>query len=76
MEHKYDRNTDGELLVLGLVSPYLHAEQRTYAATDECQPQESGFGNAPCLVLGTQLVNAVHDEGDYGNSQKIDKYYL
>ena len=60
----------------GLVMPYLHAQQCTDASANDCQSQQGSFLDSPLGAFGFPLVDAIREEGDDINGDKIDEYEL
>ena len=71
MEEEEQGHSILELLVHGLVVPYLHAEPCPYASANGGKQEQGGFGYAPLSPFGFVLVNAVHDEGGGIDKHKI-----
>ena len=58
--------------VLGLVPPYLHAEQGAYATAKDGEEEKSGFGSSPLVVLRLPLIPTEHKECDDAHHQDKD----
>ena len=70
-----DRHAVGELRLAGLVPERVHAEERADRSEGGGQGQERRFGNAPLVVDGPLLVEAVHGERDDvdGDEYRVDE---
>lgn len=76
MEEEEQGHSILELLVHGLVVPYLHAEPCPYASANGGKQEQGGFGYAPLPPFGFVLVNAVHEECNDIDAENVTRNYV
>ena len=76
LKYDYHRNAKLELLVHGLVVPHSHAQPSAYAAADDYHSQQGCLRDAPLGAFGFPLIDAIREEGDDIDGDKIDEYEL
>ena len=71
---EYQREADGELLVLGLVVENAHAQQGADAAAEHGKQDQRRLRDAPFALPGLPLVEAIGQEGQEVDSDQIIDY--
>ena len=71
MDNEDGRDAEGELQVLGLVAEEVHAEEGSDAAADGRKKNKGSLGDAPFAPLGLPFVDAVEQEGQDVDDDKV-----
>ena len=56
MQDQYQRHADRKDHMLCLVPEYIHTGDTAYAAADDCEQKQRGFGDTPCMLYGFLLI--------------------
>ena len=72
MDNENGGDSEGELAVLGLVTEEVHTQEGTDAAAGNGQPNEGVFRDAPLPSPGLPFVDAVEQEGQDVDADKVD----
>ena len=73
VEDEDGREAEAEFVVLGLMVPYFHAEERPDASAGDGYPEQACLGDAPFVALRLPFVDAVQGKRGYVNSREINQ---
>ena len=65
LEDEDGREAETESIVLGLMVPYFHAEERPDASAGDGYPEQACLGDAPFVALRLPFVDAVQGKRGY-----------
>ena len=71
LEDEDGREAETEFVVLGLMVPYFHAEERPDASAGDGYPEQACLGDAPFVMLRLPFVDAVQGKRGYVNSREV-----